>query len=96
MSLQALKIIESLPPENGFPCHEIGHDWKSIGGRGCPKHASHCSQTVYVCSRCKETDYGYFGGPAHKECFTECTYTEEDLSDALVINQPEERRDENI
>jgi len=55
---------------------ELGHDWVSIGGRECPKGWGEigigCSQTVYCCERCGETDYGYPGGPAYEECETFC------------------------
>lgn len=53
-----------------------GHVWESNGGRSCPKGLSDgrdpCSQTVYFCARCGAEDYGDAGGPAHRECFTEC------------------------
>ena len=49
------------------------HQWEMEGGRTCPKYEfANCSQTVYVCSQCGTHDYGYKGGPAHKECFSEC------------------------
>lgn len=54
-----------------------GHAWESEGGRACPKGLSDgrnpCSQTVYACARCEAGDYGDAGGPAHHECFTECS-----------------------
>lgn len=51
-----------------------GHDWESEGGRKCPRFEDqyNCSQTVYVCSRCGQYDYGEAGGPANIECFQEC------------------------
>lgn len=51
-----------------------GHNWESIGGRKCPrfKDQDNCSQTVFVCTRCGETDFGDVGGPAHVECYQEC------------------------
>lgn len=54
-----------------------GHAWESNGGRSCPKGLSDgrnpCSQAVYVCERCGAEDYGDNGGPAHRECFIECS-----------------------
>lgn len=54
-----------------------GHAWETEGGRSCPKGLSDgrnpCSQAVYVCARCGAEDYGDAGGPAHRECFTECS-----------------------
>jgi hypothetical protein len=49
-------------------CIVKGHEWLAIGGRGCPKKAVECSQTVYQCARCAAWDYGYAGGPAHDDC----------------------------
>ena len=51
-----------------------GHFWQSEGGRRCPRFESqaNCSQTVYVCARCGQYDFGETGGPAHIECFQEC------------------------
>ena len=49
------------------------HEWVAEGGRTCPKYEfANCSQTVYVCKSCGTHDYGYKGGPAHTECFSEC------------------------
>lgn len=50
-------------------CRDIGHAWDSDGGRACPKGRTGCSQTVYVCLRCDETDYGDPGGPGYADCF---------------------------
>lgn len=43
----------------GATCAEIGHDWKSIGGRnaGCGPDCC-CSVPVHECSRCGDCDYG--------------------------------------
>jgi hypothetical protein len=49
-------------------CEILGHDWKEKGGRACPANMTDCSQSVYVCDRCGEWDYGNEGGPAHAEC----------------------------
>jgi hypothetical protein len=56
------------------PCAVLGHRWKSIGGRQCPRaiegeHEPPCSQTVYECESCGDTDYGETGGPAYRDCF---------------------------
>lgn len=56
------------------PCATFGHEWEPIGGRACP-HAhpdSSFSQTVFVCSRCGDIDYGAPGGPGYAECRDEC------------------------
>lgn len=56
-------------------CREGRHRWGSIGGRSCPKdYTSMCSQAVYVCSTCGETDYGARGGPGHHDCSTTCRH----------------------
>jgi hypothetical protein len=49
------------------------HDWHSVGGRGCPHPEdigadANCSQAVYECRTCGQTDYGYSGGPGHEDC----------------------------
>ena len=49
-------------------CKILGHDWQEMGGRACLAGATDCSQTVYVCDRCEEWDYGNEGGPAIAEC----------------------------
>jgi hypothetical protein len=65
-------IAEAVALGGGNLC-AVGHDWESEGGRTCPKYEdAGCSQTVYVCRRCGANDYGNKGGPAHRECFTEC------------------------
>lgn len=65
-------IAEAVALGGGNLCAS-GHDWISEGGRSCPKYEfAGCSQTVYVCNRCGAHDYGDKGGPAHRECFTEC------------------------
>jgi len=56
-------------------CAVLGHVWKSIGGRQCPRSNQdwhgRCSQTVYQCESCGYTDCGEVGGPSHRECMTE-------------------------
>jgi hypothetical protein len=42
--------------------------WVMVGGRPCPKELDNCSQTVYQDAWSLQFDYGYFGGPAFKEC----------------------------
>jgi hypothetical protein len=65
-------IAEAVALGGGNLCAS-GHEWESDGGRTCPKYEeSNCSQTVYVCKRCGAHDYGDKGGPAYRECFTEC------------------------
>jgi len=65
-------IAEAVALGGGDLC-AAGHDWESEGGRTCPKYEhANCSQTVFVCKRCGVHDYGYKGGPAHHECFSEC------------------------
>lgn len=64
------------------PCESHGHAWKTDGGRACPRDCGiNCSQTVYVCDRCGEQDYGEPGGPAHRECFIACAHESLDLED---------------
>lgn len=59
------------------------HLWVAEGVRCCPKHETgmflDCGQNVYYCPRCGEYDYGYPGGPAHDECFVECTNRDTNL-----------------
>lgn len=50
-----------------------GHNWQSNGGRSCPKGRYTCSQAVYVCARCGDTDYGEKGGPGHADCQKGCS-----------------------
>lgn len=70
--LKAL-IAEAAALGGGNLC-AAGHEWESEGGRTCPKYEdADCSQTVYVCKRCGTYDYGDKGGPAHRECFSECS-----------------------
>ena len=51
-----------------WKCAFLGHYWVSEGGRACPKLWEDCSQTIYICARCGEGDYGQEGGPSWKEC----------------------------
>ena len=65
-------IAEAVALAGGNLCASR-HEWESEGGRGCPKYENAgCSQTVYVCTRCGEYDYGGKGGPSHHECFVTC------------------------
>lgn len=67
-------IAEAAALAGGDLCAS-GHEWVPDGGRTCPRYATTvCSQTVYVCARCGEYDYGYKGGPAYRECFVECQH----------------------
>ena len=73
--MELLRLVEQarvLAGDETVSCAIVGHAWKSEGGRGCPKGCYDCSQTVYVCTRCEAQDYGERGGPAHRECFTDC------------------------
>ena len=77
-------IAEAVALGGGNLC-AAGHDWESEGGRTCPKYEdADCSQTVYVCTRCGEYDYGNKGGPSHHECFVKChrDFTDEIAEDA--------------
>jgi hypothetical protein len=82
-------IAEAVALGGGNLC-AVGHDWESEGGRTCPKYeAAGCSQTVYVCRRCGESDYGDKGGPAHRECFSECRrdFADEIAEDAYIATE---------
>lgn len=73
--MDILRLVEQarvLAGDETVSCAVVGHAWKSAGGRHCPKDHCDCSQTVYVCERCEEQDYGELGGPAHRECSTGC------------------------
>lgn len=58
-------------------CRAGNHDWQTAGGRGCPHPEDIgegvCTQAVYECRTCGETDYGYKGGQAHDDCMG-CRY----------------------
>jgi hypothetical protein len=74
--MELLCLVEQarvLAGDETVSCALVGHAWKSDGGRSCPKDLDGCSQAVYVCQRCAAQDYGERGGPAHRECFTDCT-----------------------
>jgi hypothetical protein len=68
-----LNLIEEAKRFGSVACSSGHHTWMVDGGRPCPKNYTDCSQTVYFCSSCGEIDYGYEGGPAHKECWVNCT-----------------------
>jgi len=70
--VQLVEQARVLAGDESVSCAVVGHDWQSAGGRQCPKDRCGCSQTVYVCRRCEDQDYGERGGPAHRECFTDC------------------------
>ncbi len=86
MSLSTLRhLIADAVALGGENLCAAGHEWESEGGRTCPKYESaNCSQTVYVCRRCGAYDYGDKGGPAQRECFSECRrdFTHEIAEDA--------------
>ena len=79
--IDLVRLVEQarvLAGDESVSCAVVGHSWGSDGGRSCPKELYRCSQTVYVCKRCGEQDYGERGGPAHAECFTQCKRTHDD------------------
>jgi hypothetical protein len=43
-------------------CAELGHRWKSIGGRACPFGECGHSQAVHECESCGAIDYGENSG----------------------------------
>ena len=78
MTFQLEALIRSASVELGSDaCHAGNHDWQGQGGRGCPHPEDIgdgvCSQAVYECRSCGETDYGYKGGPAYADCMN-CRY----------------------
>ena len=85
-------IAEAAAIGGGNLC-AAGHDWESDGGRSCPKYEADCSQTVYVCRRCGAHDYGDKGGPAHRECFSECgrDFADEIAEDAEIAAEADAR-----
>lgn len=73
MTIAIQALIQQASTELGSPACAAGrHQWASIGGRACPHPedigGGFCSQTVYVCQTCGDTDYGYRGGPGHADC----------------------------
>ena len=89
-------IAEAVALGGGNLC-AAGHDWESEGGRTCPKYEfADCSQAVYVCRRCGAHDYGDKGGPAHRECFSECgrDFADEIAEDAEVAAEADARYEE--
>ena len=57
-------------------CRDGKHQWVSIGGRACPHPkeigCGRCSQAVYECATCSDTDYGERGGPGWADCRDGC------------------------
>ena len=89
-------IAEAVALGGGNLC-AAGHDWESEGGRTCPKYEwAGCSQTVYACRRCGAHDYGDKGGPAHRECFSECgrDFADEIAEDAEIAAEADARYEE--
>lgn len=76
-ALQAL-IREAGTALGSTACASGNHVWQSIGGRACPHPkdigGGECSQAVYECSVCGETDYGDPGGPGHDDCANNCHF----------------------
>jgi hypothetical protein len=73
VTLQRLIAEARVLAGGAHECAVLDHDWRSQGGRRCPRlldaHESPCSQTVYVCRACGDTDYGDAGGPGFRDCF---------------------------
>ena len=75
-------LVRQASTELGSEACRAGlHQWFSIGGRGCPHPqdiGSHsiggCSQAVYECATCGDTDYGERGGPGWADCRDGCTH----------------------
>lgn len=56
-----------------FPCDVDAHLWVAEGGRACRMGAEGCSQAVYVCKVCGETDYGIGAdSPGETDCKAVC------------------------
>ena len=71
-ALQAL-IHEASTELGSEACREGRHQWKSEGGRACPKDLTdQCSQAVYRCTTCGDYDYGEKGGPGAADCQNHC------------------------
>ena len=86
MTAELQQLIRQASTELGSDaCRDGRHDWQSNGGRGCPHPEDIgdgvCSQAVYECKTCGETDYGYKGGPGDADCMA-CRYKDDatDLS----------------
>lgn len=73
-ALQAL--IRQAGTELGSDACRAGrHTWVSDGGRACPHDLTdRCSQAVYTCSVCGDTDYGEPGGPGDADCERHCVH----------------------
>lgn len=64
------KLAQLRRQEAVASCAEVGHRWKSCGGRnaGCGP-SCRCSVPVHKCETCGDYDYGY---PAEAEIIAEC------------------------
>ena len=76
MTYELDALIRAASTELGSDACRAGkHDWQTMGGRGCPHPEDIgegiCTQTVYVCRTCGNTDYGEKGGPGHDVWFRE-------------------------
>lgn len=71
-TLTALIASAAAEARQQVACADGTHHWRSIGGRHCPHPEDigngTCSQPVYECAICGDTDYGYRGGPGHAAC----------------------------
>jgi hypothetical protein len=58
------KLINEAKAFGSAACSHGKHTWVVKDGRPCPYDYNWCcSQTVYICFSCGETDYGDTGGP---------------------------------
>lgn len=79
MTFELQALIRQASTELGSDaCRNGRHEWVGNGGRACPHPdgigEGVCSQTVYECRTCGETDYGERGGPGHTDCQTLCKH----------------------
>lgn len=71
--LELRQLIGQAARLGGGDLCAIGHDWQSVGGRGCECTASiNHSQPVFQCARCGDIDYGERGGPGFADCTRQC------------------------
>lgn len=72
-ALQRLIAEASVLAGGQHQCAALGHNWKAVGGRRCPRapeeYEPRCSQTVFECQNCPAIDFGEPGGPGHADCY---------------------------
>lgn len=73
--IQLLRLIAEATVLAGgkHVCEQLGHRWKSMGGRACPFHEDGCgeanSQAAEQCESCELIDYGTEPGlPGYDWC----------------------------